>query len=292
MIYDVSHVSRIRYDAMVRLAQFNLRLQPASWPGQTVYDYRLTITPTPVSIETHEGAHIVNVTRLAIDEPLIELVIDSRFRVSVDDAPWLAMAAAPTVGVVVQSALLVQDLGKIAPGSYLFASPHAPHIQAIADWAASELAHDRPVVEVGLALAQRIKAEFAYEPGVTDIGTPAARAFDARHGVCQDFAHIMIIALRSAGLPAAYVSGYLRTFPPPGKPRLIGSDATHAWVMLWCGNEMGWTGFDPTNGCMAGPDHIFTAMGRDYGDVSPIDGVFRGHARQHLDIAVDVLPIS
>src|SRR5690606_8179727 len=109
--------------------------------------------------------------------------------------------------------------------------------------------------------------------------------------VCQDFAHILIVALRSAGLPAGYASGYLRTLPPPGKPRLAGVDAMHAWVMLWCGPQRGWIGLDPTNGCITGPDHIIIAFGRDYADVSPIDGVFVGKAAQHLDTSVDVVPM-
>lgn len=137
-------------------------------------------------------------------------------------------------------------------------------------------------------LMDSIHREFVYDGTATRADTPAVDAFRARRGVCQDFAHIMIIALRQYGIPAAYVSGYLRTIPPPGEARLVGADATHAWVNVWCGPQMGWIGFDPTNAMLADVDHIFTAMGRDFGDVSPVDGVFIGGAGQRMNVQVEV----
>jgi transglutaminase-like putative cysteine protease len=136
---------------------------------------------------------------------------------------------------------------------------------------------------------RRIRTEFKYDPKATVISTPLTEVFEKRHGVCQDFAHAMIAGLRGLGLPAAYVSGYLRTIPPPGKPRLVGADAMHAWTSLWCGEELGWVGFDPTNDIFAETDHIFIAMGRDYGDVAPLDGVFHGGSKQTMDYSVDVV---
>jgi transglutaminase-like putative cysteine protease len=135
---------------------------------------------------------------------------------------------------------------------------------------------------------QAVHREFVYQPGVTTSATSPEEAFASRRGVCQDFAHVMIVALRSQGVPAAYASGYLRTVPPPGKPRLVGADAMHAWVMVWCGRELGWVGFDPTNDCLARGDHILIAMGRDYADVAPIDGTFVGSPVQSLTSSVDV----
>ena len=112
-----------------------------------------------------------------------------------------------------------------------------------------------------------------------------------RGGVCQDFAQIMITGLRAAGLPAAYASGYIRTIPPPGQPRLVGADATHAWVLLWCGADLGWVGVDPTNGIWMAGDHIIMAIGRDYGEIAPIDGVVLGSGAQKMDVSVDVAPV-
>jgi len=148
------------------------------------------------------------------------------------------------------------------------------------------------VLEAGQSLMAAIHREFRYDGAATQVDTPASEAFAARHGVCQDFAHVMIVAARAHVIPAAYISGYLRTIPPQGQPRLIGADATHAWAALWCGDALGWVGFDPTNDVLASTDHIFTAMGRDYADVAPIDGVVLGGGRQRVEVSVDVEPVD
>ena len=153
----------------------------------------------------------------------------------------------------------------------------------------------RPVVSViegATRLMRRIRTDFSYDTKATVVSTPLEQAFDMRRGVCQDFAHIMIAGLRGLGLPAAYVSGYLRTIPPPGAKRLEGADATHAWVSVWCGPELGWIGLDPTNALVVANDHIVLATGRDYADVSPIDGVIVGSGAQKLQVDVDVVPVE
>src|SRR3546814_8266207 len=139
-----------------------------------------------------------------------------------------------------------------------------------------------PVREAGRTLMQAIHREFAFDAGATMTDTPPITAFRNRHGVYQDFSHVMIIAARAHGIPAAYVSGYLRTLPPPGRQRLVGSDAMHAWVNLWGGEELGWVGFDPTNAMLADTEHIFIGMGRDYSDAAPLDATFRGSRRPPL----------
>lgn len=291
MIYRVRHVTAVGYGGLVSLARFNLRLKPAPWHAQHVTDYQLCVQPAPATREDRPGAYPVEITRIRIDDPLTDLRIESRFRVAVSDDPAPAPAPGdPDIATVRRHALDHPDLSAMAPANYLFASLRTPPDDDIGAWAAQELNASRPVVEAGLALARRIRREFTYSPGSTDAGTPAAHAFAAKRGVCQDFAHIMVIACRMAGLPAAYVSGYLRTNPPPGRPRLVGADATHAWAMLWCGPQRGWIGMDPTNGVTAGPDHIFVAMGRDYDDVLPMDGMFVGRVAQTLDVGVDVVP--
>ena len=148
----------------------------------------------------------------------------------------------------------------------------------------------RPIIEAAAALMTRMRSDFTYDAEATTVSTPIGEAFTARRGVCQDFTHIMISGLRGLGLPAAYVSGYLRTVPPPGRPRLEGCDATHAWVLLWCGEERGWIGFDPTNAILVRHDHITLAIGRDYADVAPIDGVMLAPGEQALKVEVDVIP--
>ncbi|MEJ7925872.1 transglutaminase family protein [Sphingobium sp. AN641] len=292
MIYQVRHVSTVRYAAPVQLARFNLRLRPAAWPGQWTSDFTLGVDPPARSVDGRPSAWLVNVARLVIESPIRQLRIETSFRAGVTDAAIAPRADDPTIAEAAAAALLDRATGAAAPANYLFASPRVPLLAQIAAWGGDDLSPDRPVVAAALALARRIQAEFAYIPFATDARTPVAQAFAARHGVCQDFAHVMVAALRLAGLPAAYVSGYLRTDPPPGRPRLVGADAMHAWAMLWCGPTRGWIGFDPTNGCIAGDGHLFVAMGRDYADVAPMDGLFVGGAGQRLSVMVDVAPVA
>ena len=131
-----------------------------------------------------------------------------------------------------------------------------------------------------------------FDGDATEVHTTPAEAFAKRRGVCQDFTQIMVTGLRTAGLPAAYASGYIRTLPPPGQPRLVGADATHAWVLLWCGDRLGWVGLDPTNGIWMAGDHVLMAIGRDYGEIAPVDGVVLGAGAQRMDVSVDVAPVE
>jgi transglutaminase-like putative cysteine protease len=174
----------------------------------------------------------------------------------------------------------------------VFASPLVPVQQPVTLYAAMSFPPGSGILAGAVDLMHRIRTEFKYDPKATVISTPLDEVFEKRHGVCQDFAHVMIAGLRGLGLPAAYVSGYLRTIPPPGKPRLQGADATHAWVSLWCGVEIGWIGFDPTNDILVENDHIVLAVGRDFSDVSPVDGIIVGSRRQKLTVAVDVLLVE
>lgn len=291
MIYSVRHLTEVRYATMVQLARFNLRLKPAGWPGQTLYDYRLSVDPQPASFSTHEGGYVVNVSRVALLQPISQLHIESSFRVEIVPGAEPDIALAPDLETLKRAALDSRDLSKLGPAFYLFPSPVAPMEREIAGWACGVAGGKADVVSAGTALMEAIHAGFIYDDKATEADTAPIEAFHKRRGVCQDFAHIMIIAARSLGIPAAYVSGYLRTIPPPGQERLVGADATHAWVNLWCGEALGWLGFDPTNNIMAQTDHIFTAMGRDYGDVAPLDGVFLGSAGQQMRTSVDVVPL-
>ncbi|MET0271113.1 MAG: transglutaminase family protein, partial [Sphingomonas sp.] len=234
----------------------------------------------------------VHTARIMIDRPAREIVIEAASRLRVTRPLPEALVDDPTIAQAAEAARRVRSLAADAPASYLFPSPLIPIDAEIASWCAQELAQGRGIVEAGLALSRRIKAEFRYDGAATTAETTPREAFAGRHGVCQDFAQVMIAGARGVGIPAAYVSGYLRTLPPPGRPRLVGADATHAWVMLWCGPARGWIGFDPTNGCAVGSDHIVTAFGRDYADVTPIDGIFLGQDGQKIDVEVDVEPLD
>ncbi|EIZ79754.1 transglutaminase [Novosphingobium sp. Rr 2-17] len=291
MRYAISHVTTVKYASPVRLAQFNVRLRPADWPGQTVRDFSLAIDPQPPRLTEGEGGYYVNETRFILKDPIDQLRVESRFTVECEPLPFfIDDASGPRLAELRELAMKKPDLSALAPANYIFASPGAAPEREIAGWASGLLAEDMPVMEAGRTLMHTIYEQFAYDPDATQADTPPIEAFRKRHGVCQDFSHVMIIAARSLGIPAAYVSGYLRTIPPAGKPRLIGADAMHAWVNLWCGDELGWLGFDPTNDKLADTDHIFIGMGRDYGDVAPLDGTFRGSTKQDMSFSVDVAP--
>lgn len=292
MIYDVRHRTRFRYAHPVRFARCNLRLKPVEWPGQRLDDYALAVTPEGIPEPARPSGYLANVARVVIDQPSSEIVIESRARLTVDRPVPEPLPNDATVAQVAAFARDSYDLSAVSPANYLFASPSIAFFPEIAAWCAEELRPARGIVEAGYGLARRIMAEFRYDGDATHTDTSPAEAFAARHGVCQDFAQIMISGLRSAGLPAAYVSGYLRTLPPPGQERLVGADATHAWVLIWCGPRRGWIGFDPTNGCGMANDHIVAAVGRDYSDISPIDGIFLGRDGQKIDVAVDVEPVE
>ena len=286
MIYNVRHVSTLTYASPVAQAQYNLRLQPWLWPGQEMRVSDLRITPLPDQRQTTEGPYCVNTTRIAFKDPFDQLQITSQFTMAVN--PPAVPEDSPATQKVRADAAVERDLSIISPVPYLFPSRITGIDNEIGQWAECYLQANEGILAAVTALMAALHGEFTYNSGVTTSSTPPEEAFARREGVCQDFAHIMIIALRSHGIPAAYVSGYLRTLPPPGKPKLVGADAMHAWINVWCGHDLGWIGFDPTNNCLARNDHILIGMGRDYADVSPIDGTFIGSAPQQMKSAVDV----
>jgi transglutaminase-like putative cysteine protease len=293
MRYSVSHITTLKYAQAVSMAQFNVRLKPAPWNGQVVSDYKLTLDPSPAQVVEGQGGYHVNEARFALREVTSQVQIESRFTVEVEPLPFFVEdAAGPGLAELRERAMKKPDLSDLAPASYIFASPIAQPQHEIARWAGSLLNEAMPVMEAGRALMSAIHGEFTFDADATETDTPPIEAFNRRHGVCQDFSHIMIIAARAHGIPAAYVSGYLRTLPPPGQERLVGADAMHAWVNLWCGEELGWVGFDPTNDKLADTDHIFLGMGRDYSDVAPLDGRFRGAGTQAMYASVVVAPLD
>jgi transglutaminase-like putative cysteine protease len=292
MRYSIDHTTVVKYDGGISGARFNLRLRPVASPGQAVSDFSLEIEPRPSVLEDRRGPFPFHVTRVEIDEPFDTLTIRTRFLADAEEDGLGIHAPDLSIAEVTRAALASSDLGPWSPLNYVFASPILRYTRAIAQWAVPQLPPDAPALESALALARTIQREFRYDGKATEADTSVAEAFVLKAGVCQDFAHVLIVALREVGLPAAYVSGYLRTTPPPGKPRLVGVDAMHAWVALWCGPQRGWVGIDPTNGCLAGTGHIVAAFGRDYSDVSPIDGIFLGGGAQRLETAVDVVPLE
>jgi transglutaminase-like putative cysteine protease len=172
---------------------------------------------------------------------------------------------------------------------FVFDSQRVAASRELADYAATSFPEGRPLLEAVLDLTRNIHQDFRFDTKATEVSTPLQEFFQKRRGVCQDFAHLQIACLRSLGLAARYMSGYLRTMPPAGQPRLVGADASHAWCSIW-NPGAGWVDFDPTNNCVPTDGHITVAWGRDYSDVSPIHGVLLGGAKHTLDVGVDVTP--
>lgn len=292
MRYAIRHVTRFDYGAPVQFARCNLRLQPIAWSGQVLEEYALSVEPGGRTSPARAEAGLANVVRLVVERPVRHLSIESRSRICVDRLVPVPGPGDPTLREVGAWARASRDLGPAGPAGYLFATPLIPLDRDIAAWCAEELHPERGVLEASIALALRFQREFAFDPSATLVDTPPRDAFLKRKGVCQDFAQMMISGLRAAGVPAAYASGYIRTLPPPGQPRLVGADATHAWVLVWCGPERGWEGVDPTNGIWMAGDHIVMAVGRDYAEIAPIDGVMLGSASAKLEVSVDVEPLD
>jgi transglutaminase-like putative cysteine protease len=292
VIYDIRHVTSYAYENPVSFARCSLRLEPRTADGQELVSHSVDIRPKAADRTARRDFFGTLTESILIETAHRNLRIDSRSRVSVSrQAPGRA-APSPAWESVRDVAFEATSLGPASPIGYVFASPLVPVQRPVTAYAALSFPQGIGILAGAVDLMHRLRTEFKYDPKATVISTPLEEVFEKRHGVCQDFAHVMIAGLRGLGLPAAYVSGYLRTIPPPGKPRLQGADATHAWASLWCGAEIGWVGFDPTNDILVENDHIELAVGRDFSDVSPVDGIIVGSRRQKLSVAVDVLLVE
>ncbi|KJC59190.1 transglutaminase [Bradyrhizobium sp. LTSPM299] len=292
MIYDIRHVTTYSYETQVSFARCSLRLEPLSGDGQQLISHSVEIRPKPAERTARRDFFGTLTENVLIETAHRNLRIDSRSRVSVERQAPPRDTASPSWETVRDVAFEAASLGADSPVGYVFASALVPVLRPVTAYASASFASGGGILRGAADLMRRIRTDFKYDPKATVISTPLKEVFEKRHGVCQDFAHVMIAGLRGLGLPAAYVSGYLRTIPPPGQPRLQGADATHAWVSVWCGAELGWIGFDPTNDLVVASDHIILAVGRDFSDVSPVDGVIVGARKQKLNVAVDVLLVE
>lgn len=327
MLLRVIHETVYEYAPSVSNAQHMAHLRPLDAPGQRLLEHHLRIDPPPA--QCLERTDVFGNTRAFFSLPFAHESLRVRAeslvetRTPLPAAPGegagdaLEMEAAEDVDADDLALALpqspaweaVRDLLRYRRGAayepaaeFAFASPHIPRHADFVAYAEPSFTPGRPLLEAAWDLMSRIHADFTYAPAETDVGTPALEALSMRRGVCQDFAHIMIACLRGLGLAARYVSGYLLTQPPPGQPRLVGSDASHAWVAVWVpgeGDGLGgdvaqsggtWHDLDPTNDRAPGEDYVTLAVGRDYADVSPLRGVIHGGARHILRVAVTVAP--
>jgi transglutaminase-like putative cysteine protease len=287
--YRISHTTTYDYSEPVSLCQNVAHLAPRPCPGQRAEGTRLHIAPEPAVIDKREDYFGNPVSYYTIQEPHRKLTVMVSHRMEiVPRQPPAAEATAPWEAV--RDRLSAdRDAAWLDAYQFVFDSLYSRSDPRYAAYAAPSFPAGRPILAAALDLTRRIHAEFTYDPRSTTLATPVVEVFANRRGVCQDFAHFQIACLRSLGLAARYVSGYLATTPPPGKPRLVGADATHAWVSLFCG-DAGWVDLDPTNNLIPGDHHILLAWGRDYEDVSPLKGVILGGGKHTVRVAVDVNP--
>lgn len=306
----ILHTTRYRYQGSVDLAQHMVHLSPVDTATQTVHSHALEITPEPAARSQTSDAFGNLRTFFSLQAPHESLTVTADSRVSTrapaplpKDAAWQAQT-----WEAVRDHFRYRAKAPYDPASeFLFASPHVPRDDAFSAFARPAFETGLPMLAAVRGLMTRIHTGLTYDSASTEVNTPALVALEQGKGVCQDFAHIMIGCLRSLGLPARYVSGYLLTQPPPGQPRLIGADASHAWVSAYVplppgtGAQAGgepasgaWFDFDPTNDRCGwgspGEDYVTLATGRDFADVSPMRGVIQGGAHHVLEVAVTVAP--
>ncbi|MGG7577859.1 transglutaminase family protein [Rhizobium sp. Nf11,1] len=292
VLYDLSLRMGYSYDVPASGARHIMRLMPLSLSNrQRLVAGSITISPTP-----DEQSHFVDffqhpATSFMLRTPHETLDIRMQARVQVESLP-IAADFSPLLADLPEEISGVWSLAPDSPHHFLGDSPRLTQTREIGDYARSCVTPQLTAMQIAHALCALINKDFTYDSDATAVDTTPLEAFRLKRGVCQDFTHVMILALRSLGIPAGYVSGFLRTIPPPGKERLEGADAMHAWVRVWCGETIGWIELDPTNDIPAGMDHIVVAYGRDYSDVVPVIGVLKSYGGQRAVQAVDVIPLK
>lgn len=286
--YDVRHVTTYTYSEPVPVCHNEIHLVPRWLPRQRLLTNDVAVDPSPTAIFHHTDFFGNPVGFFSIEQGHEQLVVTAKSRVEVAAAPsWREL---PRVAWEEVRDRLVADPGPepLAARQFCYESPLVRRSPLLAEWTRTSFAKGRPWAEALVDLTTRINREFTYDPTATTTSTPVEEVFHLRRGVCQDFAHLQIACLRSIGLAARYVSGYIANGPRPDGTEMVGADASHAWLSCWGGGS-GWLDVDPTNDCLPDRDHITLGWGRDYGDVCPIKGVYVGGGRHGMDVAVHVL---
>jgi transglutaminase-like putative cysteine protease len=289
--YNVRHLTEYSYAEPVSLSHHLVHLSPRADNGQVCTRREVSISPPPAFRRDRLDPFGNRATYFSIEEPHRQLTVDAVFEVTVP-APSRPPLLFPASAEQIRERINRERRADVVEAySYTFDSPHVRASAALAAFAAPSFSPGRPFLDAVMDLTRRIHDQFIYDPRATTIATPLSQVLETKRGVCQDFAHLQIGCLRSLGLPGRYVSGYLLTRPPPGRPRLVGADASHAWVAVHL-PDFGWIDFDPTNGLMPGDQHVTVACGRDFADVTPVRGVILGGGAHELLVNVDVTPVE
>jgi transglutaminase-like putative cysteine protease len=291
MRLHVIHETQYRYSAPVVLSQQLLHLTPRTLPWQSCERHRITVEPTAGEIAEREDYYGNRTVHLLVAVPHEALVVRAESEVNVKPRARERRSAPRIAWETVRSRLRALDAPPLVePTEFLYESPHIERLRELADYAVKSFTARRGILEAASDLARRIHKDFTFDRTATSVSTPLREVIKEKRGVCQDFAHLMIGCVRSIGLAARYVSGYILTAPPPGRPRLVGADASHAWASVYCGERAGWVDIDPTNNCIVDDAHVTLGWGRDFGDVTPMRGVILGGGTQSLGVRVTVTP--
>ena len=291
MKYKVTHTTKYNYNAPVPVCHNVVYLTPRDAEWQSCSRHRLTINPTPTvnSKRTDYFGNTVTMFSVANSHRLLQITATSTVVVAPRDLP--NDDSTMTWEQVRDRLAIDRSAEGLAAYQFAFESPYVPFHPELADYARQSFSPGRPILAAISELNTRLRTDVKYDPMATTVSTPIIEVFEHRKGVCQDLAHLMLGCLRTLGLAARYVSGYLRTHAPAGKPRLVGADASHAWVSVYC-REAGWIDVDPTNDSFPQTEHITLAWGRDFSDVCPVAGMFTGGRSHKLSVAVDVTPVK
>ena len=288
MKYRVRHTTAYQYGAAVNQCYNLAYVIPRHTSTQKVIRSDIKVSPTPSMLNKRDDYFGNTVCNFSLEKPHKDLEVTVESFIEKEDTPSLWLDMGVSCQQVLERLKNSSEINDIAACEFLFQSPMIPHSEELADFARDLFIADRPLLAAVTELNSRIFEEFHYDPSFSTVATPLSDVLEHKRGVCQDFAHLAIACMRSLGYPARYVSGYLETLPPPGQVKLEGADASHAWFSAYAPGE-GWLDFDPTNNCMPGEQHITTAWGRDYADVTPLKGVlFGGGSSSIMEVSVDV----
>lgn len=290
-VFEIAHTTVYEYHSPVTVSHHLMRLSPRSLSRQRRITHAIEVDPEPAVVNRRVDYFGNDITFATIERTHRRLRVTSRSRVAVSPAFIPEAGETPGWETVRGLCRVDRSTSVLEATEYTFASPLVPLDLTFADYAAPSFEPNRPILEAVTDLTARIHEEFQFDATATTVSTPLAEVLANRRGVCQDFAHLQIACLRALGLPARYVSGYLETLPPPGQTKLVGSDASHAWVSFFCPG-IGWVDADPTNNLFPSMQHITLGWGRDYSDISPVRGVILGSGRHDLRVAVDVVPLG
>jgi len=288
--YEIVHRTVYEYSSEVSVSQHVVHLTPRNLPSQQCLRHELIVEPAPALVTSREDYFGNSTSFFTMAGAHRTLVVTARSEVSLYPRRWPTPDTTPAWERARGYADRSENL-TIEAQEFIYPSILIPALPALSEYARPSFSPGRPVLEAVLDLTRRIFTDFTFDPKATTVATPLEEVIRKRRGVCQDFAHFQIGCLRALGLPARYVSGYLETQPPPGKTKLVGSDASHAWVQVFV-PDYGWIEVDPTNNVMPSDRHIVVAWGRDFEDVSPIRGVISGGDKHMLKVAVDVTPVT